>query len=203
MKKLQLTMNLLNDFVNEKFEPIIIDLNTALNATQCKYLFLPYIERNFFNYNNEDDELDAFNFLWRCFISEYLPKYKKAYETLQLEYDPLDNYNGITETILGKTKVKTTNDISSKKVTNTMTDTPAGYNSASYSNRDKTVDTSETDSYDDVFTTEGDQVTNIEKKHGNLGVTTSQQMINSELELNQYSLNKWFIDLFASQNLFY
>lgn len=203
MKKLTLTMNLLNDFIDEKFEPIIIDLKTTLNATQCKYLFLPYVERNFFNYNNEADELDAFNFLWLCFISEYLPKYKKAYETLQLEYNPLDNYNGVTEFIHGKTKVKTTNDIASKKVTDTMTDTPSGYNSSTYSNRDKTIDTSVADAYQDTITTDGDSYTDVEKKHGNLGVTTSQQMINSQIELDTYSLNKWYIDLFANQNLFY
>ena len=57
--------------------------------------------------------------------------------------------------------------------------------------------------YEDSNEKDSVEYTDVEKKSGNIGVMTSQQMVSSQLELDKYNLNKWFIDLFAHDNLFY
>ena len=63
--------------------------------------------------------------------------------------------------------------------------------------------TQSSDGYTDTVESNQNEHKNVENKHGNIGVLTTQQMLESELKLRQYNLNKWFIDLFAHDNLFY
>lgn len=99
-------------------------------------------------------------------------KWKKQYAVLSLEYDPISNYDSYEKytphgEIHNDSNGGATDDIKTY-----------GYNSADETDKDKNVNTHDdhnTESYKDYFT----ETT----KRGNIGVTTSQQMALSELEL--------------------
>lgn len=85
--------------------------------------------------------------------------------------------------------VGTTQDVTDQDTSNTGTVRDAGSSSGSYSNSD-----SNNESGDDSF----------ENKHkgrmyGNIGVTTSQQMLQSELDIARWNMYEHIADLFASE----
>lgn len=68
---------------------------------------------------------------------------------------------------------------------------------------DKTVHGTTSKTIGDTTYT-GDEVYHeIEKKHGNLGVTTSQQMIDSELTMRFNPVNKRYLDQFINEYAYY
>ena len=46
---------------------------------------------------------------------------------------------------------------------------------------------------------ENETVTN--ETHGNIGVTTTQQMLTSELELRRYNILEWIVDKYSGELL--
>ena len=97
-----------------------------------------------------------------------LPIYERLYSTTQLEYNPIENYNRVSK--LGREVTSESHD--------------AGYNAGKPFNTDDFVDNSRS-------TTSGDGHSHedvTEHVSGNIGVTTSQQMINQEREVVQYNI---------------
>lgn len=146
----------------------------------------------------------------------YADKWAKLWDTLSIEYNPLENYN-MTE---NETPAETTETITPAEITETITPAettteskPAklttendvsAFNSSGYSDNEKTtttgdvndkgtesinVDTAGTNKTEvdtagtNVFTVQnGRELT----RSGNIGVTTSQQMLQSEIELRKW-----------------
>ena len=133
--------------------------------------------------------------------------FERMYEALRTEYSPIENYDrkenisrdyensGIDKasTTLGSTTTST--NIGSNDNENKV----SAYNESDYSNREK-----DTQSYNSTLTNTGSgtdtkqteyglkrkEVEDI-RVHGNIGVTTSQQMIESEMELRaKYDIYK-------------
>lgn len=166
---------------------------------------------------------DNLNTIADTILGLYLNKWNKLYETLSLEYNPIENYrmvetetgsgtttsNGTTTNTENTTMSGTTSNTTHSETSNsrdTTTDNMIfGFNSSSAKNSDQVV-TSETGSSDSDGTSsttdsnegsstnngtvsnEGTTNTNRElTRSGNIGVTTSQQMIESERYLWEWN----------------
>ena len=85
--------------------------------------------------------------------------------------------------------VGTTQDVTDQDTSNTGTQRDAGSSSGSYSNSD-----SNNESGDDSFENKHEG-----RMYGNIGVTTSQQMLQSELDIARWNMYEHIADLFASE----
>lgn len=107
--------------------------------------------------------------------------FEKWYQALSIGYDPLNNYD--------RTEEWTTN-------------TNSNSNSTSQSNR-SSFDTQTLQPYSSVNDsgTYGGNEIRSGRAYGNIGVTTSQQMLESELNLQEWNLYQHMIDLFKTELL--
>lgn len=112
-----------------------------------------------------------FKFELNKLMREIMPRYIKIWKTTQYKYNPIENYN-MEE---GSTDTAKTDSTESHDATSKYSDTPQG----SIDNLDKYL-TSATK--DDALTTgKSEGVTEHSAwRHGNIGVTTTQQMIEQE-----------------------
>lgn len=109
--------------------------------------------------------------------------FSRMYAALYAEYDPLENYNGVEEVI-------DTPNLTTKNVTNSTgsgstdanMDTSA-YDADDYSPENQSHSENEYTNGGESTTSETGNRQTVTRRHGNLGVTTSQQMITSELQL--------------------
>lgn len=122
--------------------------------------------------------------------ANYGDKWTRIYDTLTAEYAPLENYNMIENYEGSHTDDSTSRDTADPADNEIVSTTNAdiyGYNSSSPSPADKSTTTTtqeidKTNKYDNE-STDGHELT----RHGNIGVTTSQQMAESEIALRQYN----------------
>lgn len=100
-----------------------------------------------------------------------LPVWERIYKAVNMEYNPIENYN--------RTERWTDNDrgqasgVSNSSNTNKVT----GYNSNSFVDRDMSTGNASSSSSSVVSSTHSGNIS------GNIGVTTSQQMLNQELDV--------------------
>ena len=132
-----------------------------------------------------------------------LPTWERIYNAMMAEYDPIENYNrneSITVTEDGEDK-HSGNDVSANSGTDSFSNTPAttttekvtGYDSGSLVERSQIVEggtSSGSQTYGSTNTfTHGEKIKRDNKIitsgniHGNIGVTTSQQMLEQEIEI--------------------
>lgn len=108
-------------------------------------------------------------------------------KALTAEYEILDNYNGVEE----RTIIETGNNSGNVTGTTNATDKSAAYDT----NTLKTAATNDTTASSDSTAQHTINTTDTFTRHGNLGVTTSQQMVTQEIEMRQkYNI----IDIIAS-----
>lgn len=126
-------------------------------------------------------------------FTKYGAKWIKEYATLSLEYNPINNYdmieqmtNDITTHQYGHTNTRTDN-------TDETTETQkAAFNSSAYSPVDKVETKGNAGTIADVESGTNTDTRNYRlTRSGNIGVTTSQQMVESERKL-------WLWDFFDS-----
>lgn len=130
---------------------------------------------------------------------KYVLKWNKLYDAITTDYKPLDNYNMEEKETPDITKTKTVN---SSITTETKDDTTEvdvyGFNSSSpVPNGKQTRNGSVTVSgdADDNVETDTESGTRTLNRSGNIGVTTSQQMLQSEIDLrNNYNFTNQLMD---------
>lgn len=141
--------------------------------------------------------------------------FQRWVDALAIEYAPLENYDRMEHWTDEK---DLTNDFdstgSSRSVgtldnttTDTTENTKSAYDSSTYQPYDKVESTtiSDTDSTDQTNTTiSNGTVINDDNEHngrihGNIGVTTSQQMLNQELDLGYWNLYQRITQLFLQE----
>lgn len=140
------------------------------------------------------------------FARTYQTKYNKLLATEKLEYDPIENYSmtesGMDVRTPDLVSNTTANGTSSGNATDASTTTSAVTtydNTADFINQNKgTADNTNTTSTENsstgTTTTTGTEKTTHEfKRSGNIGVTTSQQMIQSEREVADFSALAQFV----------
>lgn len=191
------------------FDKVSADLKlfTVFTSSEMfSYFINKFGERDFYKYY--DNATSNANMVKQA--SDYIALYGKSHkyeydklvDTLSLEYNPIENYS-MTEK---GTDTRTPNITQTNKGTNTNT---AGVDTAittgkttfdksdSFINDTKTTNTgtnTDTQDIDTTVTTAGNEKTEHEfTRSGNIGVTTSQQMIESERKLAMFSV----VDLFV------
>lgn len=113
----------------------------------------------------------------------FASKWKHIWDALNTAYNPLENYSMLEERTPDITK--TTNGTGTTK---TDSETGVfGFNSVD-SNPSGTIDGNQTDTITDR--TETETGTETLERSGNIGVTTSQQMLQSEFEVRKYDFYK-------------
>lgn len=161
-----------------------------------------------------DNSLDILNNIIK---NIYLDKWNKLYNVLNSEYNPIENYNRVENTTINNTGNETTNEnINNSEVltgghtnnnTNENIHKVSAFNDVNFSNDSNDVNNS-TDEFIYNNETKTNTGTNTSSKNntgtnethstisGNIGVTTTQQMIVSEIELRKYNIvNEFYSDL--------
>ena len=130
------------------------------------------------------------------FSNAWQPTFERWVNALALEYNPLENYDRKED----------------------WTDTRNGHNSGTTSGRTNSTTTNKVSAYDagdDLTTHDQDTVVGADSSsssgeshegakhdgrvHGNIGVTTSQQMLMSELDLGYWNIYERIIGLFLTE----
>lgn len=126
---------------------------------------------------------------WSAVHYDTMSRWKKA---LDIEYAPLENYDRHEDWT--DTTDRDSTGHSETDNTNTNENTKSAFDSSSYqpNEKDDFTGASETD----VSNTDNIEGTHTGRIHGNIGVTTSQQMLESELNLGYWNLYKRITDLF-------
>lgn len=130
---------------------------------------------------------------------KYVLKWNKLYDAITTDYKPLDNYNMEEKETPDITKTKTVNSSIETKTTNDIMDNDTyGFNSSSpvpsgKQTRNGSVTVS--GDADDNVETNTESGTRTLNRSGNIGVTTSQQMLQSEIDLrNNYNFTNQLMD---------
>ena len=140
------------------------------------------------DFNYLKDRIGTWGKVWeRTFI--------KWVEALSIEYDPLYNYDrheDIEDSALSHSSTTT----NSATISNTENKVSA-YDSDAYSNKEKVdsgANTSQGGTGDANSST-----TRHAHMYGNIGVTTSQQMLRDQLDISQWNLYEHIADLFIEE----
>lgn len=181
----------------------LMDLPTGINKdTLCSNILLQGGEFEV-QHGNPQFIHDAIG-IWSQAWKESLQRWVDA---LTIEYAPLENYDRM-EHWTDETDVEgtgTSNSVGTlDNTTNgTVETTKSAYDSSTYQPYDKVESTevSDTDTTDRTNTTmTSDQDSEHNGRiHGNIGVTTSQQMLNQELDLGYWNLYQRITQLFLQE----
>lgn len=141
-----------------------------------------------------------------------LPIWNKLYDTTQFDYNPIWNKDGTikeTETRNLHTADSGSNESSSEGSSTTNQDETttlkvAAYNSSDFENReentiDNNVDVTDEASAESSYRSSKDDTGTIiheREEKGNIGITTTQQMIKEEREVVQLNMMNFIIDSF-------
>ena len=110
-------------------------------------------------------------------------------ETLKAEYNPIENYDRTetsTDVFTGTTKTNATNNATSNGTSKTQV---YGYNNLTTPADDSAIaTTSATNSTSDSAGTNTSTTAHDSRVHGNIGVTTSQQMLQSERDVAMFNI---------------
>lgn len=201
--------------INTIFDNVSQNLKifTILNsADMFRYFCSKYGERDFYKPFDNENTANNTNMVKQAtaYIALYGKSHKYEYDklvdTLSLEYNPIENYS-MTEK---GTDTRTPNITQTNKGVNTNTvgvDTSITTGkttfdkSDSFINDTKTTNTgtnTDTQDINTTVTTAGNEKTVHEfTRSGNIGVTTSQQMIESERQLAMFSVVDLFVKAIA------
>ena len=129
--------------------------------------------------------------------------FQRWVDALAIEYAPLENYDRMenwTDTLDsdGTSRTTGTNDTSTS---GTVTTDVSAYDSSSYQPKDKvtsseTVDNDTTENNTSTLDNEGVHTGRI---HGNIGVTSSQELLESELSLGYWNIYSRITDMFLKE----
>jgi len=133
--------------------------------------------------------------------------FKKWYDALQLEYNPIDNYDRYeeyTDEKSGTAKINgNTVDSSTASGNINNVNTTSAYDASDYQPHDKSESGSSNTSNSNTTTNSTNQNDELIKHtghlRGNIGVTTSQQMLESELNIDTWNLYNHISDVMLSE----
>lgn len=128
---------------------------------------------------------------------------EKWYNALQLKYDPIYNYDRHEEWVTDDTGTQssTSKDHNTASTDSTSTDKVSAYNSEQLVNDRQNVSEagSTSDSRADLSADHANKEVRKGRAYGNIGVTTSQQMLQSELDIAMFNLYEHIVDIFLAE----
>lgn len=130
------------------------------------------------------------------FNIEMYPNFKKMTDVLNAEYNPIHNYDRNEEWIDNN---KTTNDLDSTTTVNShgnTTNDVSAYDSATYSPQDYSESEEHGGTTIDSLSTIQSNGGHKGHLYGNIGVTTTQQMIEAELNLRKMNIYDEIVKMF-------
>lgn len=170
-------------------------LNTDyyLSHSNDKYVS-PLVEKLF---NDGKSASEISSIVATICVNRFGEKWKKLYDALMTEYNPLENYSMVEEKTPDLTIEETQNEKSDVK---TERETHATNSYKGFNANDPVV-VNKTDGTEDVETSGAKLDNEVSKttthtgtetltRSGNIGVTTSQQMLESEFKVRQYDFYK-------------
>ena len=171
-----------SDYINKIFDEIKTKINldwfndSLVAAMKIEYYynhaFTKYISLLFYNLINIPKTMDEVaDLLASVIVNKFKTKWTRLHDLLNLDYNPIDNYS-MSET--ENTQLKSEANVSNANSIYAFNDT-------------KATPASESNSKTSTNALLNDNVRELTRK-GNIGVTSSQQLINSELELREYNL---------------
>lgn len=198
---------------------------SRLNDNLFKYLELPdgidkdVVENNILLRSGEFEVLysDAGFFqeaigLWS---QKWQPTFKKWYDALQITYNPLENYDRMeewrddnTNRTDGTTSGEAHTSGNGSGYTNGVgTNNRSAFDSSDYQPYDQNIthDDSHTENHDDTNNSTETHMTDkfdgirTGRAHGNIGVTTSQQMLQSEFDIATWNIIEHITDMFIEE----
>lgn len=153
----------------------------------------------------------AFKRILKAWSKTRMPEWMRVETALTAEYNPIHNFDrneDYTDTNTEKetgTSNSTSSTESTANGTNENTESETAFNTESFKNRTKNSGTDTANSTASATNTSDNTVTReTNVKHtahlyGNIGVTTSQQMITEELNLRRGDLETYIIDDFKKR----
>lgn len=131
--------------------------------------------------------------------------WRDIFNLLKLEYAPLENYNMIesNKELIERDKSYQTNDTNNTLKTSTFDSETLRDNTKTTISTDITNKYDNTLSDSDTGINSNEKHTFINTKKGNLGVTTSQQMLKSEIEIRLIDYVKKFVLYFVDEISYY
>ena len=133
--------------------------------------------------------------------------FTKWVEALSIEYHPLENYDRQEDWTDNRSRTDSSNDgttgLSSVTDSGNTEKKVSAYDSGTYQPSEK-IDTSNTSgtTSSGSLTHSGSETvgdTHSGRIHGNIGVTTSQQMLQAQLDISEWNLYEHITDLFLSE----
>ena len=136
---------------------------------------------------------DYFKLMSDSWWSKWKYNFLAWFRAMQAEYNPIENYDRMEqwhEDVVDDGETTLDSD-------STSTNTVSAYDASTLQPKDKTTDT-----VDNTTTMDNDRDIDHEGRiHGNIGVTTSQQMIESELKLRYANITNMIADVFIKELL--
>lgn len=158
---------------------IALDVDYEFGHSAEKYLS-PLADKLW--YQSGEDVQTFVNMIGYIIANRFKTKWKKLWDVLNATYNPIENYS--------MEQVRTpdlSKGVTGSGTTTTKSDTGIfGFNSTN-SNPSGDVESSQEDT---IGRTETETGTDTIRRSGNIGVTTSQQMIESEFELRKHDIYK-------------
>lgn len=143
-------------------------------------------------------DLEFFTQAVGIWSKRYYRTFEKWAKALNTDYNPLENYDRTEEWTDNSSSSGTTSGKTEGNDSSTNSHDVSAYDSSTYSNDDRNTNTAnsraDTESRADGST---DSI-HSGRTHGNIGVTTSQQMLQAEMDL-KLSLYKQITDLFIQE----
>lgn len=183
------------------------DLDYQLGLRYGSRILSPIVLRVYEKNENVECTLNDFLALFSNMIErEFADKWKKLYETTVLEYNPIWNVDGTETTTTGKQHTKVTDtehpytfttntNLGQRKTTNEKKEFPYDSDTGKPTETTTVTTPSVTDKRTDMnpervsdHETNTDQFTVTHERHGNIGVTMTQDMITKEREVSEFLL---------------
>lgn len=131
--------------------------------------------------------------------SKMLEKWEKLYATTKLDYNPIENYDRVEEFTDAENRTTESSGNSTGHGTGTSINFVSGYNSAEMTPSDRGTSEDDTRADSAAESKEDRVLSRNGRVHGNIGVTTTQQMIAAERESVSFVVTDVIIKDFADR----
>ena len=200
-----------NELLNSEFSTyfnVTVNNNIFVNGSYVCINLATMFNSWYFPVFTDDSTIQNLISLWQTYIKEWQHSIDKMYEALYSVYNPLHNYDMTENESVGRKIDKT---VTTPTGTTTQTSKSTTFDDTTY--RDVEEITNSVNMTTEVTPNNTQTIDNIEgnfnnaeirkmSRSGNIGVTTSQQMIESEIELRKKSIADYLIEFFVRKYMY-
>lgn len=200
-----------NELLNSEFSTyfnVTVSNNVFVNGAYVCINLVTKFNSWLFPVFTDDNTIQNLISLWQTYIKEWQHSIDKMYDALYSDYNPLHNYDMNENESIGRKIDKT---VTTPTGTTTQTNKSTTFDDTTY--RDVEEITNSVNMSTEVTPNNTQTIENIEgnfnnaeirklSRSGNIGVTTSQQMIESEIELRKKSIADWLIEFFVKKYMY-